>query len=168
MRKLVLSAVAAVVYISGSANLCAETALISVKTLPLSLAVEAAQAALLGCAAQGFKVSVSVVDRNGLVKVLLVGDGARQFTVDFSRRKAYTASIMSASTSSVEKRLQTMPDGGKGLLSADANLVGVAGGLPLLANDEAVAAIGVSGAPGGDKDEACAQMGVDKIKGLLK
>jgi uncharacterized protein GlcG (DUF336 family) len=44
----------------------------------------------------------------------------------------------------------------------------LAGGLPVKAGDEVVGAIGVGGAPGGEKDEACAQVGMDKIKDRLK
>jgi uncharacterized protein GlcG (DUF336 family) len=40
----------------------------------------------------------------------------------------------------------------------------VAGGVPIVAGEEVVGAVGVSGAPGGDRDEACARAGVDAIK----
>jgi uncharacterized protein GlcG (DUF336 family) len=80
---------------TGVQGAAVESPLLNVKLLPLSLAVEAAETAISACAKQGFKVSANVVDRDGAVKVVLVGDGAKRFTVDFSRRKAYTASIIS-------------------------------------------------------------------------
>ena len=38
------------------------------------------------------------------------------------------------------------------------------GGVAIKFKDEVVAALGVGGSPGGDKDEACAQAGVASIK----
>jgi uncharacterized protein GlcG (DUF336 family) len=167
VKPFALSVISFMAYGLTTAQVCADGGLLTVKLLPLSLAVEAAQAALSTCAGQGFKVSVNVVDRTGTVKVLLVGDGARQFTADFSRRKAYTASIVGVSTSAFQQRLLAMPDAGKGMLAFDPTLVAVGGGLPIVANDEVIAAIGVSGAPDPDKDQACAQIGIDKIKARL-
>jgi uncharacterized protein GlcG (DUF336 family) len=128
VKPFALTVIGLMVYGLTAGQVCAEGGLLSVKMLPLSLAVEAAQAALSTCAGQGSKVSVSVVDRNGTVKVLLVGDGTRQFTADFSRRKAYTASIGGVSTSDFQQRLQAMPDGGKGMLAIDSTLVAVGAG----------------------------------------
>jgi uncharacterized protein GlcG (DUF336 family) len=42
------------------------------------------------------------------------------------------------------------------------------GALPIMIGDDVAGAAGVSGAPGGEKDEACVQTGLDKVKDQLK
>ena len=49
-----------------------------------------------------------------------------------------------------------------------ANIVAARGALPIKIGEETIGAVGVSGAPGGDKDEVCAQAGIDKVKDQLK
>jgi uncharacterized protein GlcG (DUF336 family) len=46
-------------------------------------------------------------------------------------------------------------------------MVTALGGVPIKAGKETIGAIGVSGAPGGDKDEACANAGLAKISDRL-
>jgi uncharacterized protein GlcG (DUF336 family) len=167
VRSVFLMAVTMVLCGAGASEATDEAGLLTVKALSLTLSLEAAQAALSSCTAQGFKVSVNIVDRNGTVKVLLVGDGARPFTADFARRKAYTASMAGVSSSDFAQRLQSMADGGKGMLAMDSNLVPVGGGLPITVGSDVIAAIGVSGAPDPTLDQTCAQAGIGKIKPRL-
>ena len=75
------------------------------KVLPAALAVEAAQAAIAACKAQGYAISVSVVDRVGNPKLLVVGDGASALSRRLSRRKAYTASMRRVSTGELAKQV---------------------------------------------------------------
>lgn len=131
------------------------------KILPVALAVEAAQAAIATCKQQGYIISVSIVDRAGNPKLLLVGDGASALTRTLSRRKAYTAAVRRISTGELAK--QVAAPGAFNPTLYDTQLVTAPGGLPIKAGDETVGAIGVSGAPGGDKDEACANAGLAKI-----
>ena len=63
------------------------------KVLPLTLAVEAAQAAIAACKAEGFAVTAAVADRAGNLQVLLAGDGASVLSRDITRRKAYTGAV---------------------------------------------------------------------------
>jgi uncharacterized protein GlcG (DUF336 family) len=135
------------------------------KILPVALAVEAAQAAIATCKQQGYIISVSIVDRAGNPKLLLVGDGASALTRTLSRRKAYTAAVRRISTGELAK--QVAAPGAFNPTLYDTQLVTVPGGLPIKAGDETVGAIGVSGAPGGDKDEACANAGLAKISDRL-
>jgi hypothetical protein len=74
------------------------------KILPAALAVEAAQAAVAACKAQGYIVSVAIVDRAGTPKLLLVGDGASALSRRLSRRKAYTAAVRRVSTGELAKQ----------------------------------------------------------------
>jgi uncharacterized protein GlcG (DUF336 family) len=135
------------------------------KILPAALAVEAAQAAIAACKTQGYIVSVSIVDRAGNPKLLLVGDGASALSRRLSRRKAYTAAVRRVSTGELAK--QVAAPGAFNPALYDTQLVTATGGLPIKVGDETIGAIGVSGAPGGDKDEACANAGLAKIADRL-
>jgi uncharacterized protein GlcG (DUF336 family) len=137
------------------------------KVLPLSLATEAAQAALVACEKTGYHVSVAVTDRAGLVRALIRGDQAGPHTLDSSSRKAYTSASLGRSTGELAKMLSTNPTA-EGLRQMNEKILILAGGLPIKVGGEVIGGIGVGGAPGGDKDEACAQAGLDKIKDSLK
>jgi uncharacterized protein GlcG (DUF336 family) len=136
------------------------------KYLPASLAVEAATAAVDACQKQGYRASAAVVDRAGVVRVVLRGDGAGPHTVDGSIRKAYTAASFRMPTSFLVEFVNSTP-AAAGLRHADRVLL-FGGGLPIEAGGELVGAIAVGGAPGGLLDDACAQAGLDKIKDRLK
>jgi uncharacterized protein GlcG (DUF336 family) len=136
------------------------------KQLPVTLAVEAGLVALEACQKQGYRVSATVVDQAGVIKAALREDGAGPHTLDSSRRKAYTSASMRARTAQVEERVRTDPTL-TGLRNID-QILPLAGGVPISAGNEIIGAIGVAGAPGGDKDEACATAGIDKIKDRLK
>jgi uncharacterized protein GlcG (DUF336 family) len=135
------------------------------RVLPAALAIEAAQAAMAACKAQGYAISVAVVDRTGNLKLLLVGDGAGALTPSLSRRKAYTAATRRVSTAELAK--QVAAPGAFNPTLYDRQLVALGGGAPIKAGDEMIGAIGVGGAPGGDKDEACANAGIAKITDRL-
>jgi uncharacterized protein GlcG (DUF336 family) len=137
------------------------------KVLPQELAVEAAQGALAACEQQGYRVSVAVVDRAGLVRALIRGDGAGPHTLDSSSRKAYTAASLRRATTELAKMVSETPIAA-GLREMNENILILGGGLPIKAGDEVIGGIGVGGAPGGDKDEVCAQAGIGKINARLK
>jgi uncharacterized protein GlcG (DUF336 family) len=135
--------------------------------LPLALALEAAQAALASCMQQGYRVSMAVVDRAGLVRALVRGDGAGPHTLDSSSRKAYTASSLRLPTLELAKIVSQSP-AIAGLWEMNEKILILAGGLPIKAGENVIGGIGVGGAPGGEKDEACARAGIDKIQARLK
>jgi len=137
------------------------------KVLPLSVASEAALAALSSCERQGYRVSVAIVDRSGRVRSLIRGDGAGPHTLDSSRRKAYTAASLGRPTGDMANMITGNP-ANEGLRDMNEDILILAGGLPIRAGEEVVGGIGVGGAPGGEKDAACAQAGLDKIKDRLK
>ena len=137
------------------------------KVLPLSLATEAAQAALAACEKDGYHVSVAVTDRSGLVRILIRGDQAGPHTLDSSSRKAYTSTSLGRPTGELAKMIAGNP-AVEGLRNMNKKILMLAGGLPVKAGEELIGGIGVGGAPGGDKDEVCAMAGLDKIKNRLK
>jgi uncharacterized protein GlcG (DUF336 family) len=135
------------------------------KILPAALAVEVAQAAVAACKSQGYDVSVAIVDRAGDLKLLLVGDGARALTRSLSRRKAYTSAMRRISTGELAKMVAA--PGGFDPTKYDRHMVAVQGAVPIKVGNETIGAVGVSGAPGGDKDEACANAGLAKVADRL-
>ena len=137
------------------------------KVLPLSLATEAAQTALNACEKEGYHVSVAVTDRTGLLRALIRGDQGGAHTLDSSSRKAYTSASLGRSTGELAKMLSTNPTA-EGLRQMNDKILILAGGLPIKVGELVIGGIGVGGAPGGDKDEVCAQAGLDKIKNRLK
>lgn len=166
IRSYVLAATAALVGVTGTCALAADPLPTEThKLLPAVLAVEAAQTAIATCKGQGYNVSVSIADRAGLPQLLIVGDGAGALSREVARRKAYTSAQLRVSTADFAKRVA---GGGFNPAVFDTQLVTAIGGLPIKAGNETIAGIGVSGAPGGDKDEACAQAGLAKIGDRLQ
>lgn len=135
------------------------------KVLPVSLAIEAAQAGIAACKEHGWNVSVTIADRSGDIRVMVMGDGARDLTKEVTRRKAYTAAMLGISTGQLAKQIA---GGGFNPMVYDANLAQGAGGLPITAGNEVIGGIAAAGAPGGDKDESCAAAGLAKIADRLK
>jgi uncharacterized protein GlcG (DUF336 family) len=135
--------------------------------VPAALALEAAQTALTTCTANGYNVGAAVVDSSGATRLLIGVDAARQGALDSSVRKAFTAVTLASPTASIEASAKTDP-AVQAKIAADPRLFARAGGVPILAGGKIVGAIGVGGAPGGEKDEVCAMAGIAKIKDRLK
>jgi uncharacterized protein GlcG (DUF336 family) len=136
--------------------------------LPLNLAIEAATAAIDACKAKGWPVSAFVVDTSGVIKVHLKGDHSTIHTKDSAFRKAYTVVTMGPifgfdRTSAFAETVSKNPAGANSSLFNLPDIIAVAGAVAIKHDNEIVAGLGVGGAPGGDRDEACAQEGVDKI-----
>lgn len=131
-------------------------------TLPLALANKAAAAAQEKCKQDGYRVSVAVVDRAGVLKVLARGDGAGPHSTDSSTKKAYTASTLRKPTSELAEMVAKNP-AAQGLRDISDKILLLGGGLPIEMEGEVVGGIGVGGAPGGHLDTACAQAGLDSI-----
>ena len=143
----------------------ASAQLLEHKDLSLATALTIAMTAADTCKAQGNRVSVTVVGRDGQVIVTLRGDDASPHTVENSQRKAYTARTYRASSGEFANRVKQNPTSGAVHLSG---IMAAPGGLPIKVGDDVVGAVGVSGSPGGDKDEACAKAGIDKVSAELK
>ncbi|WP_415237215.1 GlcG/HbpS family heme-binding protein [Sneathiella sp.] len=130
--------------------------------LPLDMAQKAANAAIQQCKADGFNVSVAIVARSGETKVLLKADGSGPHTVGSSTGKAFTSASMGRPTMGLAMFLKDHREL-DGLRDMDSRLVILGGGLPIKINGALVGGIGVGGAPGGDKDEKCAKVGLAAI-----
>jgi uncharacterized protein GlcG (DUF336 family) len=134
------------------------------KNITLALAQTIANAAIAQCRSMGYKISVTVVDREGLPIVMMRDDDAGLNTQEGSDRKAYTARAFGQPSADFVKRLQDRPDtvGSRHYT----RVLALAGGLPIKVGDEIVGAVGVSGTPG--KDDVCSQAGIDKVTDQLK
>jgi uncharacterized protein GlcG (DUF336 family) len=117
------------------------------------------------CKAKGWPVSVAVVGRNGELLVHLRGDGTGPHTMDNSYLKSYTARTSRQPSGEMAKRLKADPT--LSLVTLP-NMVAAQGALPIKIGEDVVGAAGASGAPGGEKDEACVQTGLDKVKDQFK
>ena len=143
----------------------ASAQLLNQKALSASTALTIAQTALETCTKQGYHVSVHVLGRNGEVLVAVRGDGAPPHTMENSQRKAYTARTFSIPSGEFVQRVKDNPTTGAVHLTG---VIAAQGALPIKVGDEVIGAVGVSGAPGGDKDEACSKAGLDKVADQLK
>jgi uncharacterized protein GlcG (DUF336 family) len=143
----------------------ANAQLLARKDLSLATALTIAQTAVDSCKAQGYGVSVAVVGRNGELLVHLRGDNTGPHTMENSFRKAYTSRTFRIPSAEMAKRLKENPQLGQVYLT---NIVPAGGALPIKVGEEVIGAVGASGAPGGDKDEACVKAGIDKVADQLK
>lgn len=125
------------------------------------LALRAAQAALAACRQAGFQVAVAVTDRAGQVQVLLRDRLAGSHTVETAADKAWTAASFRMATSALA--LATKEGGEASGIRHIRRVVAVGGGIPIEANGAMLGAIGISGAPGGAADDACARAGIAAV-----
>ncbi len=134
--------------------------------LSAKVAMEIAQGALASCEAHGFIVTVAVVDGNGVIRLLIAPDGAFAIDIDAARRKAITAAALNATTLDLVSRVASAPAYKDLLLTLVHDVLFAGGGVPIRADGMLLGAIGVGGAPGGDKDDACAQAGIQSAHSL--
>lgn len=136
----------------------------SIKNIGLDLAKDLAAEAVDACRKKGYQVSAVVVDRNGLLRVALRDDLAPRFTLQISEEKANLAVMAGTSSADFRKR--------RGDIRAEMNhldgIIVMEGALEIIAGGARLGAIAVSGAPGGDIDQACAQQALDKYAERLE
>lgn len=161
-RKLTLkAALAGMALIAGSAMAASTTQTVLLTT---DAAVKLANDALQSCRADGYAVSVSVVDRSGNLIAMARNEMAGPHTISSSFQKAFTAASMGQDTGKLAKMIAEKPFL-EGLRDMNDNLLMLPGGLPVSVDGARVAGIGVGGAPGGHLDAKCAQDAIQKLKG---
>ena len=147
-------------------TVAAAQGLVTQKALSADLARELVQGALDSCRAKGYRVSVTVVNADGLVKAFVRDDGAGPHTIDLSKKKAYTAATQRNLSGEVAKQWGNIPP------PAIDGIVALAGGVPIKAGNDVIGAIGISGAPAGSpagtNDEICANAAIARIATRLK
>ena len=135
------------------------------KNVSMAMALAIIQGAIEQCTKDGYKVSVVIVDKAGNVAASVRGDGTNPHTMEFGRLKAYTS--RTRGQTSLEF-IKLTSDPANAYLKQIPNTVAVGGGVPIRAGNEPIGGVGVSGAPGGEKDEVCANAGIAKVADALK
>ena len=130
------------------------------------VAGELVAGAVAACKEQGYNVTATLVDIDGVRQAMLRGDGAGIATLDVSNDKAYTAMATRTDTGVLVERAKTTPP--SQIILKEPHLLLAQGAIVIKIGEEFVAALGVSGAPGGEKDEACARAALDKVSAQLK
>lgn len=164
IARIVSTALAAILLFVASAR--AQEALVTYKTMSPELALDLARAALVDCRSRGYQVAVAVVDRFGVTQVMLRDRFAGPHTPPTATSKAWTAVSFRTNTSDLIGVSQPgMPQAGLRNLPG---AVILGGGIMIEAGGTMVGAVGVSGAPGGEADDACAKAGIAAVRDKLE
>jgi uncharacterized protein GlcG (DUF336 family) len=151
--------------LAGGVATSANAQLLTHKDVSLAMATTMAMTAIETCKGQGYNVSVHVLGRDGQVIIGLRNELAGPATMENSMKKAYTARTFRVPSGKFADNVKGNPVAGALFLT---NVVPAQGALPIIVDGDTIGSIGVSGAPGGDKDEACAKAGMDKVSSDLK
>ena len=143
----------------------AQDTLVTYKSLNPEVALDLARAALAECRKRGYQAAVAVVDRFGVTQVLLRDRFAGAHTPSTATGKAWTAA--SFRTNTADLVTMTQPGTPQAGIRSLPGVVIIAGGVMIEAGGTTIGAVGVSGAPGGDADEACAKAGIDAVRDKL-
>ena len=144
----------------------AQDALVTFKSLSPEVALDLARAALADCRKRGYQAAVAVVDRFGVAQVMLRDRFAGPHTPSTAIGKAWTAVSFRTNTTELAfaSKEGTSQSGVRQLPGA----VILGGGILIEAGGALVGAVGVSGAPGGDADDACAKAGIEAVRDRLE
>jgi len=143
-----------------------EAQVLTERNVSLQLARTISDAAIAACKADGFDVTVAVVDRAGDLKLLLRADTSNPHNADLARRKAYTARTFGVTSMEFAKRTSGGSDlEGQRFL---AEVVPLGGGLPIVVGTERIGGLGLSGAPDQAADDKCARAGLAAVAAQLK
>jgi uncharacterized protein GlcG (DUF336 family) len=134
------------------------------RVLTVDVAQAIAQEAMAKCRADGYKVTVLVVDGLNAPKALLRDDGATASTTEVAKMKA-TATMLYNRPSGPA---QPPPPGQAAPPATIPGTINAQGGVPIKVGDATIGAVAVSGAPGGDKDAACANAALAKLAEKLR
>jgi uncharacterized protein GlcG (DUF336 family) len=159
----IILAIAAVLALAAPSR--ADEAVVTYKSLAPDVALDLARATLQRCRSDGFQVAVVVIDRFGAPLVMLRDRYAGLAAPDTATGKAWTAVNYGRNTSDLVKAIRD------GQLSAELarlpKVTMLAGGVVIEAGGALLGGVGVAGAPGGDKDEACAIAGLESVRDKL-
>lgn len=154
--------IAAVAGIAGQAS---AQAVLTAKQLSAEAANTIVMGALAQCQKDGYRISAAVVDRGGNLLAFVRDPTAGPHTAESSRRKAFTSATFGIPSAAFAT--MTANPGAAGLKDLS-GVFALAGSVPIKIGNDVLGGIGVGGAPGGDKDEACASAGLAKVADQLK
>lgn len=165
MRNLLKAAIAALIMAPAAASAEEDEALVTYKMLKPEIALQLATAAMEHCRDEGYQVGVAVVDRSGILQVFMRDRYAGTHTVETATRKAWTAVSFRTNTSELDE--VTRPDADAYGIRFISRALPLGGGLLIESGGAMVGAVGVSGAPGPELDDICAEAGIEAIEDLL-
>jgi len=165
MKGLKTALIAAAAAALAAPAALADTAPISEHNVSMGMAQAIIAGAIEQCTKDGYKVSVVIVDKQGQLFANMRGDGTNPHTLEFAHMKAYTARTRNQTSLEFMQAAST-PEGAR--LLQIPGVVAIGGGVPIKMGSETIGAVGVSGAPGGEKDEVCAKAGIAKVEAGLK
>lgn len=165
MRRIAFSAALLAAALAIPATAQDETATVEFQVLKPEIAIELAVATMKACRDEGFQVGVAVVDRFGVTQAFVRDRFAGAHTVETATRKAWTA--VSFRTDTLELDAVSRPDGPAYGVRFIPQALPFGGGVMVENAGTLVGAVGVSGAPGADLDDACARKGITAISDKL-
>jgi len=136
----------------------------SSKILTMDVAQMIAQEAMAKCRADGYKVTVLVVDGLNAPKAMLRDDGATASTTEVAKMKATAAMLYNRPSGPA----QPPPAGTTAPPATIPGTINAQGAVPIKVGEATIGAVAVSGAPGGDKDAACATAALAKVADKLR
>ena len=136
------------------------------RTISMAIASEMVAAAVEACTANKYNIVAAVVDRSGYVKAVLRADNARPHAIDIAQRKATTSAMLGYETSKLAENIENGVTPASILITP--GFTSLLGGFPIKVGNEVIGGIGVSGAPGGEFDAACAQAALKQASDRLK
>lgn len=162
MKRIIL---AAALSIAAAMPAWADEAIVTYKSIAPDIAFDLARAALNKCRKDGYQVAVVVLDRFGAPLVTLRDRFAGIGALDIATGKAWTAVNFSQDTAEFLKKVKdgTLSPG----LATLPKVTPLVGGIVVQATGSILGGVGVAGAPGGDKDEACAKAGLESVQDKL-
>lgn len=138
--------------------------IITDKSIGMELSRDLANETLMACRSDGYHVSVAVVDRFGLTRAILRDDLASRFTTEIAKRKANLTVLAWTNSGDFRKARADIQQE----LNHIEDIIVMEGGVKIVAGGYNIGAIGVSGAPGGDKDAACAHKALKKLNDRIE
>jgi len=161
MKKLLTAAL----FLTTPLHAGTDDAFVEFKVMKPEIAIKMAVAAMEHCRDQGYMVGVSVVDRFGLTQAFVRDRFAGPHVEETARRKAWTSVSFRTDTLNFSKTTQAGKEAyGIRFIS---KALPLGGGVPVIAEGSIVGGIGVSGAPGGELDDACARAGIAAVEDEL-
>lgn len=165
MKKFtLLSLFTGALLLSGATFQATANDVLTVKNIGMELARDIASNAVKACREMGYQVSAVVVDRNGLTRAVLRDDLASRFTIQLAEEKANAAILGGVSSSEIRKNRSDI----QSELNHMDGIIILEGGLLISTGGYRIGAVGVSGAPGGDIDEKCAQQALENLEERLE
>lgn len=164
MSKAILKQAAAGAIVALSAMQVMAADVVSNKSIGMELARDLASETIMACRKDGYHVSAVVVDRFALVRASLRDDLASRFTLEIAERKANMTVMAWTDSGDFKKAREDI----RQELNHIDGLIVMEGGLKIVAGGHNIGAIGVSGAPGGDKDAACARKAIEELSDRIQ